>query len=72
MRYVLPFTSSCHNVDFYIAFLRQSANSYRECSFCVQLSPVVLKKAEEMSDLGDTDNEVDVVKETWNVGRVQL
>jgi hypothetical protein len=38
----------------------------------VQLSPVVLKKAEEMSDLGDTDNEVDVVKETWNVGRVQL
>jgi hypothetical protein len=39
-----PFTSCCHNVDFCIAFLRQSANSYRHCSFCVQISPVVLKK----------------------------
>jgi hypothetical protein len=38
-----PFTSCCHNVDFCIAFLRQSANNYRHCSFCAQLSPVVLK-----------------------------
>jgi hypothetical protein len=29
-----PFTSCCHNVDFCIAFLRQSANNYRHCSFC--------------------------------------
>jgi hypothetical protein len=36
-----PFTSCCHNVDFCIAFLRQSAN--RHCSFCGQMSPVVLK-----------------------------
>jgi hypothetical protein len=44
MRYVfIPFTSCCHNVDFCIAFLRQSANNYRHCSFCVQISPVVLK-----------------------------
>jgi hypothetical protein len=34
MRYVfIPFTSCCHNVDFCIAFLRQSANNYRHCSF---------------------------------------
>jgi hypothetical protein len=39
-----PFTSCCHNVDFCIAFLRQSANNYRHCSFCAQISPVVLKK----------------------------
>jgi hypothetical protein len=38
-----PFTSCCHNVDFCIAFLRQSANNYRHCSFCAQISPVVLK-----------------------------
>jgi hypothetical protein len=38
-----PFTSCCHNVDFCIAFLRQSANNYRHCSFCTQISPVVLK-----------------------------
>jgi hypothetical protein len=38
-----PFTSYCHNVDFCIAFLRQSANNYRHCSFCAQISPVVLK-----------------------------
>jgi hypothetical protein len=38
-----PFTSCCHNVDFCIAFLRQSANNYRHCSFCGQISPVVLK-----------------------------
>jgi hypothetical protein len=44
MRYVfIPFTSCCHNVDFCIAFLRQSANNYRHCSFCPQISPVVLK-----------------------------
>jgi hypothetical protein len=44
MRYVfIPFTSCCHNVDFCIAFLRQSANNYRHCSFCAQISPVVLK-----------------------------
>jgi hypothetical protein len=44
MRYVLPFISCGHNVDFYFAFLRQSANSYRHCSFCVQISPGMLKK----------------------------
>jgi hypothetical protein len=38
-----PFTSCCHNVDFCIAFLRQFANNYRHCSFCAQISPVVLK-----------------------------
>jgi hypothetical protein len=38
-----PFTSCCHNVDFCIAFLRQSANNSRHCSFCAQISPVVLK-----------------------------
>jgi hypothetical protein len=38
-----PFTSCCHNVDFCIAFLRQSASNYRYCSFCAQISPVVLK-----------------------------
>jgi hypothetical protein len=38
-----PFTSCCHNVDFCIAFLRQSANNYRHCSFCTQISSVVLK-----------------------------
>jgi hypothetical protein len=38
-----PFTSCCHNVDFCIAFLRQSGNNYRHCSFCAQISPVVLK-----------------------------
>jgi hypothetical protein len=38
-----PFTLCCHNVDFCIAFLRQSANNYRHCSFCAQISPVVLK-----------------------------
>jgi hypothetical protein len=38
-----PFTSCCHNVNFCIAFLRQSANNYRHCSFCAQISPVVLK-----------------------------
>jgi hypothetical protein len=38
-----PFTSCCHNVDFCMAFLRQSANNYRHCSFCAQISPVVLK-----------------------------
>jgi hypothetical protein len=38
-----PFTSCCHNVDFCIAFLRQSANNYRHCSFRGQISPVVLK-----------------------------
>jgi hypothetical protein len=38
-----PFTSCCHNVDFCIAFLRQSSNNYRHCSFCAQISPVVLK-----------------------------
>jgi hypothetical protein len=38
-----PFTSCCHNVDFCIAYLRQSANNYRHCSFCAQISPVVLK-----------------------------
>jgi hypothetical protein len=37
------FTSCCHNVDFCIAFLRQFANNYRHCSFCAQISPVVLK-----------------------------
>jgi hypothetical protein len=41
--YTTPFTSCCHNVDFCIAFLRQSANNYRHCSFCGQISPVVLK-----------------------------
>jgi hypothetical protein len=39
-----PFISCCHNVDFCIAFLRPSANNYCHCSFCVQISPVVLKK----------------------------
>jgi hypothetical protein len=38
------FTSCCHNFDFCIVFLRQSANSYRHCSFFVQISPVMLKK----------------------------
>jgi hypothetical protein len=38
-----PFTSCCHNVDFCIAFLRKSANNYRHCSFCAQISSVVLK-----------------------------
>jgi hypothetical protein len=28
MRYVLPFTSCCHNVDFCIALLQQSANRF--------------------------------------------
>jgi hypothetical protein len=36
------FTLCCHNVDFCIAFLRQSANSYRHCS--------------KMSDLSDSEN----------------
>jgi hypothetical protein len=44
MRYVfIPFISCCHNVDFCIAFLRQSANNYRHCSFCAQILRVVFK-----------------------------
>jgi hypothetical protein len=65
-----PFTSCCHNVDFCIAFLRQSANNYRHCSFCAQISPVVLKNKPKMSDISDSENEVDIVEETLNVGCV--
>jgi hypothetical protein len=65
-----PYTSCCHNADFCTAFLRQSANNYRHCSFCVNCASCV-EKPKKMSDSSDSGKEIDI-EEAWNVGRSTL
>jgi hypothetical protein len=44
--------------------LTSSTSVYKK----ILLTPVVLKRSGKMSDLTDSENEVDVVEETWNMG----